>query len=444
MKEETKSMLKKVAKVGGYLFGLAALFILGLGAGYCSAQKTAEQSKTSAKALYADDGEEENLLPYSTLAPETALYVSGGLNYVSYSTYYKTYVFDSSVLPAGSTFMVSFDGPYFHWSSDFMGGLSYSLKESVLNPPHVETTFDSSLVRWVEPLNGENASPFVFYVPLDTYVVDAGNPDLSREWFGISTFYNITDIRIVSAATVPSISDIRFSETSWFPYQLLGSNNSPVVLGPVHSTMDHRTIELGDLLFSSNGRLWKGVSFIFAPLARTGSTAAIQRSAPSAYGYLNDDLTWASYQGVDTDDLWYLSQVSYIPVEGGSYVLVGHQRLRIYSDYSMAVTQYFDWYDNAFSRISVKWAGDSVNTDVTTSSLSSLEWLKAVASSVFDDSIIVGGGGMMDVFTMVGSGFSAVASLLNVQVLPFLTLGTLLLAPLVVILALAIIKVLNK
>ena len=57
---------------------------------------------------------------------------------------------------------------------------------------------------------------------------------------------------------------------------------------------------------------------------------------------------------------------------------------------------------------------------------------------------VIGGGGYADVFTLLGTAFSSLAPILSVQILPYLTLGTLLLVPLVVLIIFAILKVLNK
>lgn len=52
--------------------------------------------------------------------------------------------------------------------------------------------------------------------------------------------------------------------------------------------------------------------------------------------------------------------------------------------------------------------------------------------------------GIGDAFTLLGGAFSAVGGILNIQILPFLTLGTLIFVPLVVLIILAILRLLAK
>lgn len=57
---------------------------------------------------------------------------------------------------------------------------------------------------------------------------------------------------------------------------------------------------------------------------------------------------------------------------------------------------------------------------------------------------VLGGDGNLDVFTLIAGAFTGLVPLFEVQLLPYLTIGTLLFVPLVVLLIFAILKVLNK
>lgn len=438
MKDETKNKLKHFGKAMAYVMGICIALCAGLVLGKCSSD-SAHKIQTSVRAEYSPDV--HNYLDDSVRmdagisnVSDLAITADGTGALASFPTYFV----DLRSIPYGYYCLDTSDR-----GEDYTGGVLLYCQRNVYD---VFLTASELQITGSFTQSSPNTDFSVVRADVSTYTDNyffSNDSSLSFRYLAVNCRFNLfPKLYLVNFVEVPSSDIVTFSKQNWFPYQLLGSNNAPVVRGPTWSNLgDQQNIELNNIVFRSNNTIFTSIIFRFAPLGIYGSEASAM-NYPTTYGYYTSDMEQIWVEKVNSHDLWYLSQVDYISYDNLQYV-VGHQRRKLYDDGSVgAVTQYFDWVSSAYSTIEmIEWS-DSINNNVSTGLMSSYDWIKAIASSVTvtPDVFLEGA----NPFTLLADAFHTFDSILGIHILPMISLGTLIFTPLVLVVIMAIIKILNK
>lgn len=178
------------------------------------------------------------------------------------------------------------------------------------------------------------------------------------------------------------------------------------------------------------------------------------------------EITRASSDGFK--NVLYLDHVSVHPATSSDYddantwQIIGSAIYGMNDSGSLYVNAHgFNWLDASYKTFKVRQSrvnafpylaysgqatGAFVNPIIKNSATISEAFRLALTGTSADGNggVTIGGNGYADVFSLIGSAFSSLVPILSVQVLPYLTIGTLMLVPLIVLVIFAILKVLNK
>lgn len=451
MKESTKNRLKKVGKVSAYACGLVFMLLMGLVVGKCSADTEHNRSSSGSSSpdtsslvgdypdlgscsslnrgqspfvsnpKYADDVDTRpNLLSEYGVYCDGIVFTLGNPPTIAPATTLGTYVLSVDYLQVGSSYyFICPEGETFTYGYCSMGaGQSIMHNDTgVLNEGDViGSRFNFGDVSMFTPSEGS----------LTTY------------WYLWVRGSSGATPRLVLAS---SVDYFRYyaSHTSislpkdWVPLNLWGMSYSNEFFGSLYGITDERVSYQGVMNVSgfvgdNEGFYFDSLRFTFFQMNGThylNSSGQVINATGSIYLKLyfcqyvealnsstNSHLTlWSSNYGTDSNGNAYLSRSGY-------------------------------WLDERFRNLVILTDSGEGGVGVSTAypDYNYIQWLSVVNNG--GGSVLSAGG--TDVFSLISTGFSSVAGVLNIQILPFLTLGTLLLAPLVVLIALAILKVLNK
>lgn len=178
------------------------------------------------------------------------------------------------------------------------------------------------------------------------------------------------------------------------------------------------------------------------------------------------EITRASSNGFK--QVLYLDHISVHPDDGSSYddgsswFVIGSAIYGMNGEGSLYVNAHgFNWLDASYKEFRVQRmdadalpylaytgsASSSFVNPIIKGGLTIAEAFRLALTGTSADvsgGVTIGGNGYTDVFALIGSAFSSLVPILSVQVLPYLTIGTLMLVPLIVLVIFAILKVLNK
>jgi len=291
---------------------------------------------------------------------------------------------------------------------------------------------------------GENAdqqvviTPYVSKYRVLGYLLVDENMANSGGFFVSCQPYDMVKPKVyfIDGDYLPASERVTFPR-NFFPWQIWGNRATDVLIGGPSVTSgtiaESQTLTFADLLFRSNGRIYKGIMLVFSyrPGQRLG------KYDPTGDIYANGTIVYSS-----SNPPWFLSGMLYIPAETGvdadrvltaNFAQLGDNMLLMPNPI---------WSKDAYRTIDILDASDASMTGVPSGvgTNTPMEWLNIVAAA----ESIAATNSVTDPFTMLGNGFTAVGNILTIPILPFMTLGTLIAVPLIVLVILAILRLLAK
>lgn len=436
MKEENKKKLKRFCKVFAYVGGLFAMLLLGMGLGNCSAKVASSKGEAVSEATLRDQrtlSHKRALDPaeYRTLAdvkdnllfdaeaghyffrPETLDDVSGYrvASSISRDLYLirldvGSYIFDFSAS-----------------SNDWIGDM-FILNDYGGEQVHKRLNGEPSERVFVETADVGYQSGIVNAVASPRRVVSV---DSSHQWLclylGNLESWSVS-VSLYDPLDAPASHVITFPD-DYNPLSGFGIPND----GLVGQLSGNRTSPFRlDLYFRSGGKVFKRIDFYFLPMQGMEYVSTLSSSGtPSVFS---------------GSGFVYCSVIEYISLDGTSFT-AWRAIFGTKADGNVYLRNFGEWTSNQYKTIDVFLYTPVYGQSGVAPNLDQVGILELRTASGVPTPII-GGDSNADVFSLLGVGFQSVAGLLNIQILPFLTLGTLLFVPLVVIIIFAILKVLNK
>ena len=333
----------------------------------------------------------------------------------------------------------------------------------------------ASSVCWSQPLNIIG----VYYVDVDYYDGQAGAVALlnktGQTWLATSqggTSYNLTGeaFHFSRESFFFAVTDTMLTDNDGYVYLSVSSTSAQAVFPRVVYVDALQTAPEDVITFPADYNplvMFGQVSdnALYGSIAVTGTAPQFLRKTITGVfridGAIYDALyidfiqcKGMAYQANDgsvqtfpanLDDLIYYPQSMHARVFGGTtQVPLWAHRWGVTNSGTTYLVQSGYWLNGNRQTIAVlDYDANASNISSLYPTYNALDLLKVRTAS--SSSVpTIGGDGNADVFGLLGQGFSAVAGIMNIQILPYLTLGTLIFVPLVVLVILAILKVLNK
>lgn len=426
MKDSTKLKLKKVGKASLYGLGIVFSLLMGLVVGKCSADNS---RNVNAEDVSQSPYEDVDLLG-------------------EYGSYYEGYVVGFSSPPN-----VQMSNQLSSWVLGF-DHLAIGSQFAVVLPENATANFDIGLIN--NPVWGK----------LNTHItgdVSAGqvrNNASLRE--GVYLFsitqsldqsYDALYIRgpsafmpsvyLVTASNYylyqPTIAQITLP-TDFNPIWLYGDAYKGAVYGmlSVNAEGSSYTASL-NVTFVSGGNVYDGIYFQFDHLANTWYQEPSNGQIVLADRYAND-----FHYPVGMYYRRFGETAIYPSINPESFDCVWSPQWGLTNDSEGNTHKYLtpigSFASDAFRVIDVKLYDTSTPVSARWPNLDALALLQLKASGF----IITGDTNLYDAFELLSGAFRSVASILNVQILPFMSLGMLVFIPLIVLVLFAIIRILNK
>lgn len=444
MNEETKSKLKKYGKRAGIGLAFVSLFLLGVGVGACSARNAVGSSAEDNAPMMAQPyrvapplstsdfpslGDSEDNLLRNAYGGHKKFWWDSGLTTWLFvvDDAYDFFLLDD--LPLGvyridAVSQYAGDGGHF-------GVLSSNYGERVLQyiDSDVEIGVPTSDIdsHYIDT-QGESFSTYV--------TLTADKPYLFCDIYRYSSSVTIT---LMSAFDVPPVADVTLP-TVFNPIWLYGDAYKGAVYGMLSNNAEGRSYTASlDVLFISDKTLYDGIYFEFDHLANTWYQEPSSGQIVLADRYAND-----YHYPVGMYYRRYGSSASVPSTTPNDFDCVWSPQWALTNDSDGNTHRYLTptgaFASDAYRLIDVLEYSASTPVSARWPNLDALALLRLKASGF----TITGDTNLYDAFDLLGGAFRSVGNILNIQILPYLTLGMLMFIPLIVLVLFAIIRILNK
>lgn len=460
MKESTKNRLKKVGKVSLYCLGLGFALLSGLVVGKCSAdnanRSSSGESSLESPTHHVLRHEGESLarsdspslpvrraldpLEYPTLGEESNNLLKdaeGGHYYLSYDSGQAGYSFslssntDTFLLQlAPGAYLLDYLAETTSWRGQFFSindtGAT-QVRKAFNGEPLQRVFLENASIGWASSFN-TGSKHFIVNISADfpyflSYLVTG----------------SVISLTLYDPLFAPSVASIDMGEY-YNPLPMIGQtiNDSSIIVYPSAGSsvnvapVDFVTSSANPFLFVSSGKVFDGFRIELSRVMNVEGSQIERYANKSGETVIAPNM---SLNYVTANAFYYRLAGSSQWVKVWELPYNGTDKGYNYWSYNGR------WLSSSFRYVEVKLDGGStgLSTWLPTFTLSDL-----LSLNVWTAGALVLGDSYNNVFTMLGKGFESVGGILTIQILPYLSLGTLIFVPLIVLIIFAILRILNK